>query len=81
METTLSQEQLESAKTVIAKSGETQRELIQIYNRIKVQSKDRYSHPILEGHYAHVLFGLHRLIESYGPSPQYYEWLKLIAST
>jgi len=31
--------------------------------------------PELNAHYQHILLSLQRIIESFGPSPEYYEWL------
>jgi len=52
----------------------TQIGTISFYEQIQ-NALDNCEHPELIAHYQHVLLGLRKIIESFGPTPQYYEWL------
>ena len=52
----------------------TQRDMIQFHALLHSESQT-CNHARLSAHYAHILLGLQALIESYGPTPEYYEWL------
>jgi hypothetical protein len=52
----------------------TQIGTISFYEQIQ-NALDNCERPELIAHYQHVLLGLRKIIESFGPTPQYYEWL------
>ena len=52
----------------------TQVSAIGFYKQIQ-RELELCSHPELNAHYQHILLSLRRIIESFGPSPEYYEWL------
>jgi hypothetical protein len=52
----------------------TQIGMISFYKQIR-NEVGNCEHPELIAHYQHILLGLQRIIESFGPTPEYYEWL------
>jgi hypothetical protein len=52
----------------------TQIELIQLHGQIQDEAQACDS-PLLSAHYDHMLLALRALIESHGPTMEYYEWL------
>jgi hypothetical protein len=57
-----------------------QMETIDLHKRMKSEQL-ACEHTGLHAHYDHLLFSLTKIIESYGPSPEYYEWLNSASST
>ena len=58
----------------------TQVELIELYRRVEWEGR----HPgygVIEAHCEHILLGLRKLIESRGPTSEYYEWLNSVSPT
>jgi len=52
----------------------SQQELIGTYKRVYALSRDS-DNAVLWTHCQHVLFGLGKIIESFGPTPEYDAWL------
>lgn len=44
-------------------------------------AKEVCEHPELRAHFEHILFGLTKIIESHGPTPEYYKWFNSTSST
>lgn len=55
-----------------------QLKLITLYSALSREAKDADIY--LKGHYEHLLLSLKRLIESYGPSPDYERWVNSISA-
>jgi len=51
-----------------------QSDLINFYRLLRRESQS-CENSGLSTHYEHVLLGLEKIIESLGPTPEYYEWL------
>jgi hypothetical protein len=56
-----------------------QLKLITLYSALSREAKD--ADVFLKGHYEHLLLSLKRLIESYGPSPDYERWVNSISAS
>jgi hypothetical protein len=56
----------------------SQDDLIVMYLQLR-GSAEQCDQQILLSHYEHVLLGLQKLIESYGPTPLYREWLSQVS--
>jgi hypothetical protein len=54
-----------------------QTELIDFHKRMK-KEQESCEHVGLHAHFEHILFALRKIIESYGPTSDYEEWLNSI---
>jgi hypothetical protein len=52
----------------------TQRDAIVFYRQLRRESQSA-SYSGLRAHYEQALSALHGIIESFGPTPEYYDWL------
>ncbi len=52
----------------------TQRDFIALHKVLKKQSAQCVGR-VRQAHFEHVLLGLQKIIESFGPTPEYYAWL------
>jgi hypothetical protein len=57
-----------------------QTELIDLHKRMKGE-QETCENSGLYAHYEYLLFSLRKIIESHGPTPEYYEWTNSISST
>lgn len=57
-----------------------QTELIDLHERMR-KEQNGCSNSELYAHYEHLLLSLRKIIESHGPTPEYYEWINSISST
>ena len=57
-----------------------QTELIDLHKRLKGE-QEACENSGLYAHYEHILFSLRKIIESFGPTPEYHEWTSSISST
>jgi hypothetical protein len=57
-----------------------QTELIALYTQMRSESLS-CNQGRLRAHYDHLLLALGKIIESYGPTPEYYEWFNSTSPT
>jgi hypothetical protein len=57
-----------------------QTELIELHKRMK-GDQEACEEAGLRAHYEHLLLSLRKVIESHGPTPEYYKWINSASST